>query len=132
MKEKLIEKLRTIEFSGVASVVGLIEKPGPGIHAWRPMVQVEAGRGCTGDHVKKDFWKGERIPGREITMFADEVAKALEVDPVKIGDNVISSGLDLSSLQDGDELQIGMVVLRRAEKPHRPCELRVATKTTLP
>ncbi|MDA1029596.1 MAG: sulfurase [Bacteroidetes bacterium] len=122
-KQELIEKLLTLHFSEESVVEGLVEKPGPGIHAKRDMVVVEAGKGCTGDHSRKDFWKGERVSGREVTMFAAEVAEALGIDPVVIGDNIICRGLNLSDLKMGDELQIGQVLLRRAEKDHRPCDL---------
>lgn len=56
-------------------------------------------------------------------MFSAEVAETLGIDPVVIGDNIICQGIDLSRLKMGDELKIGQVVLRRAEKDHRPCEL---------
>jgi MOSC domain-containing protein YiiM len=123
MKKDLIEQLTALKYSGSARVVGLIEKPGPGIHATRLSVDVEAGKGFTGDHPRKDIWRGKRIPGREITMFSAEVAEALSVDPVVIGDNIVSRGLDLSSIEAGDVLRVGEVVLRRSEKAHRPCDL---------
>jgi MOSC domain-containing protein YiiM len=123
VSEQLIASLRSVSFTGPASVLGLIEKPGPGIHASRTTVQVQAGQGFTGDHNKKDFWKGERVPGREVTMFASEIARVVGADPLHVGDNVVSIGIDLSKLQAGDELRIGEVVLRRSEKDHRPCDL---------
>lgn len=122
-KQEWIDKLVALDFSEESIVEGLVEKPGPGIHARRDSVVVEAGKGCTGDHSRKDYWKGERISGREVTMFAAEVAETLGFDPVVIGDNIICRGIDLSDLKMGDELQIGQVVLRRAEKDHRPCDL---------
>jgi len=92
MKNELVSSLKQIAFSGMGVVAGLIEKPGPGIHASRQRVEVKKGTGCTGDHHKKDFWKGERIPGREITMFSAEVAHVLGADPLVVGDNIISEG----------------------------------------
>ena len=76
----------------------------------------------SGDHAQKDWWKGARIPGREVTAFSSEIASILNVDPCVIGDNLITTGIDLKSLSPGDELHIGAVRLKRSEKDHRPCE----------
>lgn len=119
----LTNTLKSLHYSNKGRVVGLVEKPGPGIHASRRQVDVMAGKGCKGDHQLKDYWKGERISGREITMFSAEVGRALGVDPVVVGDNIISEGIDLSKLNAGDKLAVGEVILRRSEKNHRPCDL---------
>ena len=130
MGNHLVSGLQQLVFSEirqenhvVGRVVGLIEKPGPGIHASRDQIHVKEGIGCSGDHQKKDFWKGERIPGRQITMFSSEVARFLGVDPVVVGDNIVSEGIDLSKLNAGEKIAIGSVTLTRSEKNHRPCEL---------
>jgi len=121
--KSLTESLSNLQYLGIGSVSGLIEKPGPGVHAARTSVLVEAGQGFTGDHNRKDFWRGERISGREVTMFSAEVAQALGADPLNVGDNVISTGMDLSKLKAGSMIRIGEVLLRRSEKDHRPCDL---------
>ena len=122
-KEGIAKRLRSLSFSGNGKVVALLEKPAPGIHAARVSVEVKAGQGFTGDHNKKDFWRGERIPGREVTMIAKEVLEELGVDYLAIGDNVVCAGIDLASLESGQEIAIGTVRLKRAEKAHRQCHL---------
>lgn len=122
-KEGIAGRLQALTYSGKPVVVALLEKPAPGIHAARTTVEVKAGQGFTGDHNKKDFWRGERVPGREVTMIANEVLEELGVDYLAIGDNVVCSGIDLASLDPGQEVTIGSVTLKRAEKAHRPCNL---------
>ena len=70
------------------------------MHALVERARVEAGQGFVGDHAKKDWWKGERIPGREVTAIAREVLDALGAGPEVPGDNIITKGLDLKSLQE--------------------------------
>lgn len=122
-KVHLIHLLGSLTYTGQGEVKALIEKPGPGIHANREKVQVKAGQGFTGDHDRKDFWKGGRIPGREVTMMASEVLNVLGADHLTVGDNIVSFGIDLSKLKAGDEIVVGKVRLRRSEKQHRPCSL---------
>lgn len=119
----LLDALDAPSFSGEGRVVGLIEKPVPGEHAVREVVTVLPGQGFAGDHPRKDYWRGERIPGREVTAISREVMQVLGIDPLVPGDNLVVEGIDLRALQPGDRLVIGAVVLERAEKPHRPCQL---------
>ncbi|MBT3449046.1 MAG: MOSC domain-containing protein [Bacteroidetes Order II. Incertae sedis bacterium] len=122
MMPPLHSRLLETSFQGSAQVHDLIEKPSVGIHARRESVVVTADRGFSGDHAQKDWWKGARVPGREVTAISLEVATTLNVDPCIIGDNLITTGIDLKSLNPGDELHIGSVRLKRSEKDHRPCE----------
>lgn len=119
----LTSRLASLQWSGSAKVDSLIQKPAVGMHALVDKARVVAGDGFVGDHNKKDWWRGERIPGREVTAMAREVLDALGVGPEVPGDNIITKGLDLKNLQAGQLVRIGDVILRRAEKVHRPCDL---------
>lgn len=46
---------------------------------------------------------------------------ALGADPKRIGDNLITRGIDLGQLAPGDRLHIGAVALVRSDHEHRPC-----------
>lgn len=120
--DALVKQLGALRYRDPGIVLGLVEKVAVGIHASRDQVSVIVGNGFSGDHDRKDFWKGKRVTAREVTAFSSEVSRLLGIDPVVIGDNLITQGIDLSVLKAGDELRIGSIVLRRAEKDHRPCE----------
>jgi hypothetical protein len=105
-----------------ARVARLVEAPRSGQREERDEVTVVAGQGFAGDYERKDYYKGERQPGREVSAVALEVAQAVGADPVAIGDNLVTEGVDLRALEDGDRLLVGEeVVLRRSADPHRPC-----------
>ena len=122
--QELLARLTTLSYSGKACVAAVIQKPAVGVHVRVTDAVVEAGLGLPGDHRKKDWWKGKRIPEREITMIAGEVLDALGAAPQTPGDNLVVRGLDLRSLKPGQLVRVGTeVVLRRALKDHRPCHL---------
>ena len=50
-----------------------------------------------------------------------EVLQILGVDPVVVGDNLITEGFDLACLEPGDLVQAGDVMLERSPRAHRPC-----------
>lgn len=105
-----------------ARVARLVESPRSGQREEREEVTVVAGQGFAGDYERKDYYKGERQPGREVSAVALEVAQTIEADPVTIGDNLVTEGVDLRALDAGDRLRVGEeVVLCRSEDPHRPC-----------
>lgn len=117
---RLISESPTGDSGLVAYLVG---KPAPGVHEPLEEVVVEAGRGFVGDHPRKSFWRGSEIPGREVTAVSIEVLRAMGVAPDIPGDNLVTRGIDLGSLAEGDRLEIGDVILERSAKPHRPCAL---------
>ena len=117
--DTLVATLSTIAWSMDGQVAGLIEKPEPGRHVPTQEVKVVEGFGFSGDHPRKSFWKGELIPGREVTAISSEVAAILGFDPEVAGDNLVTSRIDLSSLQPGSTIAVGSeVVLRRSLKLH--------------
>ncbi len=119
----LISRLSALKWNGSAKVDSLVQKPAVGMHALVDVAHVVAGKGFDGDHTKKDWWKGERVPGREVTAITREVLDALGAGPEVPGDNIVTKGVDLKSLQVGQLVRIGNVILRRADKIHRPCDL---------
>ncbi len=124
MVDALVATLGTLELGSHGVVSKLVEKPAPGVHRLMDRVHVRDGVGFTGDHAKKSWWKGEVIPGREVTGISAEVAGVLGFEPTAVGDNVVFAGLDLQSLKPGARLRLGdEVVLIRSQANHRPCAL---------
>lgn len=101
----------------------LVETPTPRHHVYRTSVQAVPGKGFAGDHDRKSFYKGEHVPGREVSAISFELLRIFGVDPLMIGDNLITEGVRLDDLQEGDVLEVGEVVLRRSYREHRPCSL---------
>lgn len=122
-KVDILAEIERSEFGDSGRVAYLIQKPAPGEHRGIPEVDVLEGIGFQGDHARKAFWKGSEIPGREVTAVSIEVLRAMRIGPDIPGDNLITRGVDLTGLAEGDALEIGPVVLRRSAKPHRPCDL---------
>jgi MOSC domain-containing protein YiiM len=126
MKEhpSLLDTLDQVRYDGVACLAAIIQKPGPGVHVRVRHAQVLEGVGLEGDHRKKDWWKGKRIPEREITAISREILDVIGASVEVPGDNLILEGVDLRQLQEGSLIQIGSsVILKRARKLHRPCGL---------
>lgn len=115
------ERLRTVRYPGNGKVAHLVETPSPGVHAVRSAVEVVVGRGFAGDHERKSYYRGRYVEGREVSAVASEVLEVLGIEPVVVGDNLITAGVDLARLEPGDRLCFGEVVLRRSEREHRPC-----------
>lgn len=123
----LTDRLNRLVYPGPARLHAIIQKPAVGVHAQVEEAVVVKGVGLVGDHHKKDWWKGERIPGREVTAVAREVLHALGTTVDTPGDNLVVEGLDLRQLQPGTKICIGpSVILERAQKVHRPCTLFAA------
>ncbi len=120
--DRFRQRLDALDLGTQGRVSMLVETPRPHKHAEREAVRLIPGRGCAGDHERKSFYKGRFVPGREVSAMTREVLDVLGVDPVVVGDNLITEGIDLSALQPGDTVQVGGdVVLERSRKPHRPC-----------
>ena len=115
------DRLVALRYSSNPAVAGLFETPEPGVHVERDSVQVVEGRGFTGDHAEKSFWRGAYVPGREVSACSIEVLLHIGAEPAAVGDNLITRGIDLQSLRPGQRLEIGDVLLARSDRPHRPC-----------
>lgn len=119
---RLLEQIHQHDLGTTGTVALLVETPEPGQHVRRKLVTVVPGKGFQGDHARKSFYQGEHVPGREISAITLEVLRTLEVDPVVVGDNLITEGVDLGRLEPGDRVAIGdAVILARSDRPHQPC-----------
>lgn len=121
LAEALADRLVALRYNGNGRVAMLVETPASGDHRPREAVEVIPGKGFAGDHARKSFYKGALVPGREVTAVAREVLDVLGVDPVVVGDNLITEGLDLGALEPGDLVAAGEVLLERSRPEHRPC-----------
>lgn len=115
------ERLDTLDVGPRGRVACLVETPRPHEHVVQESVRLIPGRGCAGDHDRKSFYKGRYVPGREVSAITKEVLDVLGVDPVVVGDNLITTGIDLAVLRPGDRVCIGDVVLERSRRRHLPC-----------
>lgn len=116
------DALEALSYSGEGRVHMLIETPVPHRHATRASVRAVPGRGFAGDHARKSFYKGQFVPGREVSAIALEVLRTLQVgNPSVVGDNLITEGIDLTTLEPGDLIRVGDVLLERSRRPHQPC-----------
>ena len=119
----LLERVAALDIGRTGTVAMLVEKPAPGVHRVRQRVRVVPGVGFAGDHARKSFYRGKLVKGREVSAVSLEVLRTLGVDPFVVGDNLVTSGIDLAALGPGDQLQIGEVLLERSAVSHRPCTL---------
>lgn len=119
--EGMLALIEKIEWQKEGSVAGLVETPEPHRHALREEVVAVVGRGFAGDHPQKSFYKGAYVPGREVSAISVEILRILNVDPVLVGDNLITMAIDLCRLGAGDLVRVGDIVLERSSRPHRPC-----------
>lgn len=119
--KRLLAALEAVEWGREGRVAMLVETPVPHRHVRRDEVVVVEGKGFSGDHPEKSFYKGEYVPGREVSAISAEVLRILGVDPVVIGDNLITEGVDLGMLEEGDLVEVGDVLLERSPRAHRPC-----------
>ncbi|MFT5143750.1 MAG: MOSC domain-containing protein YiiM [Rhodothermales bacterium] len=122
-EEQILTDIAASTWSDRGTVAYLVGKPAPGVHQPCEKVQVVVARGFAGDHEKKAFWKGQVIPGREVSAISIEVLRSMGLAPDVSGDNLVTRGIDLSALQEGDRLVMGPVTLVRGPKTHRPCAL---------
>ncbi len=118
---RLVERLEALPLGAEGRVALLVESPAPEARRTPQAVTVVPGVGFAGDHPHKSFWKGEHIPGREVTAINLEVLRLFGTEPAVIGDNLVVEGFDLRALRPGDRVRVGEVVLERSPRPHRPC-----------
>ncbi len=128
---QLRDKLAAIQFLEPASVAALIISPKHGEHVSMQRVDVVPEVGVTGDRPYKQWWRGKRMEGRQISAINAEVLDALGIGYQTPGDNLIIRGIDLAQFEEGDLLRVGDVLLRATGTPHRPCKL-FARRTSTP
>jgi len=124
------ERLAGLRYETVGLVETLILSPEPGRHVPMTTLQVLPESGVCGQYPGKQWWRGRRIPGRQISAVSAEVLDALDIPHDVPGDNLIVRGLDLSRFAPGDTLRVGDALLFVTPTPHRPCS-KLARRTSL-
>lgn len=123
-KAVLLKSLAAVQFDGPAEAFLLIEKPAPGVHVCVAEVSVVEGLGFENDHPRKSYYRGVMMPGRQVSAITREFCLAANLDPVVVGDNLVTSGVNLAAIKPGMRIQIGPdAVLERTAVPHKPCSL---------
>ncbi|MDR5709715.1 MAG: MOSC domain-containing protein [Armatimonadota bacterium] len=119
----LLEALEQRPFGRIGRVTHLVVSPRPGDHRLVEALELLPGVGPVGEYAAKQFWKGRRVPGREVSAVNAEFLELLGIAPEVPGDNLIVQGIRLCGLSPGTLLRAGVVRLRRTATPHRPCAL---------
>jgi len=119
----LLEALEAHPFGRTGEVTHLVLSPRPGDHRLVEALELAPGLGPVGEYAAKQFWRGERVPGREVSAVNAEFLALLGIAPEVPGDNLIVRGIRMDRLSPGTLLRVGQVRLRRSTTPHRPCAL---------
>jgi hypothetical protein len=120
---ELLEALERYPFGRRGELVHLVVSLRPGDHRLVEALQLAPGLGPIGEYAAKQFWQGQRVPGREVSAMNAEVLELLSIPPEVPGDNLIVRGIRLGDLPPGTVVRVGAVQLRRSATPHRPCQL---------
>lgn len=121
MAEEYISRLRAIRFEAVGYVERLVISPGHDRHECVPEIRVVPGVGVAGDHAWKQWWKGRRLNGRQISAMNTEVLDAIDTAYDLPGDNLIVRGFDLATVCKGETIRVGDVILVATGASHKPC-----------
>lgn len=107
----------------VGRVHRCVVRTGPGQRETPESVHLTPGRGLDGD-----TWEGHehRLPGNEVSLMNVHVLRSLvqgdEGRMALSGDNLqVDLELSEANLPPGTLLELGEVLLRVSEEPHRPC-----------
>ena len=125
-----LEKLAALRYETVGLVEALILSPQIDEHLAVTHLRVLPESGVEGQYPGKQWWRGKRVPGRQISAISAEVLDTLDVPYDIPGDNLVLRGLDLARFQPGDTLRIGDALLTVTPTPHRPCS-KFARRTSL-
>lgn len=123
-------RLAALRFETVGVIEALFVSPQPGEHLAVSCLRVLPEIGVEGQYPGKQWWRGQRVPGRQISALNAEVLDALEIGYAVPGDNLVIRGIDLEQFQPGDTLRVGDALLFVTPTPHRPCA-KLAARTTL-
>ncbi len=119
-----------LRYETVGMVEALILSPKMDQHLSVPDLCVLPESGVAGQYPGKQWWRGKRVPGRQISAVTAEALDVLDVPYDVPGDNLIIRGIDLSLFAPGDTLRIGEAILTVTPTPHRPCT-KFARRTSL-
>lgn len=123
------ERLSQLRFEGMGYVEATVLTPCPDRHQRVSSLRVIPEVGVDGQYPGKQWWRGKRVPGRQVSAMNAEVLEALEIEYEVPGDNLIIRGFDLATLEPGDVLRVGEALLTVTPTPHRPCA-KFARRTT--
>lgn len=121
--KEYIARLEAIRYEPIGHVARLVVSLAHDDHRCVPEMRIVPQIGVDGDHAWKQWWKGKRQDGREISAMSAEVLDALEIPYEVPGDNVIVRGFDLNGVLPGDTIRIGDMILQATGAPHRPCSV---------
>ena len=124
------EALAGLRYGTLGLVEALILSPRMDRHVPVLSLEVLPESGVCGQYPGKQWWRGRRVPGRQVSAVNAEVLDALGIPYDVPGDNLIIRGLDLSRFAPGDTLRIGDALLSVTPTPHRPCS-KLARRTSL-
>ncbi len=122
-------RLAALTYDMAGFVEALILSPRPDDHLRVDTLRVVPDVGVEGQYPGKQWWKGRRVPGRQVSAVSAEVLDALEIPHDVPGDNLIVRGIDLALFSPGDALRIGDAILVVTPTPHRPCD-KLARRTS--
>jgi len=123
-------RLAALRFESVGAIEALFVTPEANHHVAVSSLRVVADVGVEGEYALKQWWLGQRVPGRQLSALSADVLDALEIPYGVPGDNLVVRGFDLGSLEPGDELRVGDALLVATATPHRPCT-KFAVRTSL-
>lgn len=123
-------RLTALRFETIGVVEALFVSPRPDEHLAVLSLRVLPESGVEGQYPGKQWWQGQRVPGRQISALNSEVLDALEIGYAVPGDNLVIRGLNLELFEAGDTLRVGDAILTVTPTPHRPCG-KLAARTTL-
>lgn len=124
------KRLDDLRYGTLGLIEALTVSPKPGRHDSVLRLQVLPESGVCGQYPGKQWWRGRRIPGRQISAVNAEVLDALDIPYDVPGDNLIVRGIDLSRFAPGNTLRVGEALLFVTPTPHRPCS-KLARRTSL-
>lgn len=124
------EQLAGLRYDGIGLIEALVLSPAPSRHIFVSSLEVLPESGVCGQYPGKQWWRGRRIPGRQISAVSAEVLDTLDIPHDVPGDNLIVRGLELGRFAPGDTLRVGDALLFVTPAPHRPCS-KLARRTSL-
>ncbi|HEX5324112.1 MAG TPA: MOSC domain-containing protein [Capsulimonadaceae bacterium] len=114
-------RFSAIKYEAVGYVERIVISVAHDNHRCVELAKIRPGIGVEGDHAWKQWWRGRRIDGREVSAINAEVLDAIDVHYDVPGDNIVVRGLDLSALKAGDTVRVGDLVLKATGASHKPC-----------
>jgi len=119
--DEYLDRLRAIQYGPVGYVERIVISVAHDDHKCVNEARIVPGVGVQGDHAWKQWWRGRRIEGRQVSAMNAEVLDTLEIPYDVPGDNVIVRSFDLITLKAGDTVRIGDMILKATGASHRPC-----------